>query len=415
MKRNASWVAACAWVIGAGGIMANAGDWTQWGGAARDFKSDCKGLADKWPEDGPKKLWTREIGDGYSSVVVDGDTLYTMYRKQPSQEVVVAMNAADGKTRWEYAYDANYTAEMQMEFGPGPHCTPLIVEDRIYTAGVMGNLYCLNKKTGKPIWSHDFVTEYGTQPMGRGYASSPLAIGNVVIVPVGAKDKAIIAFDQMTGNEVWSALSYEISHSSPIAVIVDGEPQVLVFTGQEISGLNPKTGELLWTHPHPTQYGANIATPTWLGDNMIFVSSAYGGGSRVIKLTKKDGKIVPEELWANKKVQIHHGNAIADNGMIYASSGSFGPAFLAGIDAKTGDIKWRERGFAKATMVYGDGKLIFLDQDGQLVLAIPGKDSVEIRSKCQLMKNIAWTVPALVGKTLYLRDREKLMALDLGA
>lgn len=401
-------------VISSAARPAPAGDWTQWGGASRDFKSDATGLAERWPEGGPKKLWSREIGDGYSAVIADGDTLYTMCRKPPDQEVVMAIQASDGQPLWEFAYSAKYTPEMQMEFGPGPHATPLVVEDRLYTVGVMGDLYCLNKKTGKPIWSHNFVAEYTTEPMGRGYASSPLAIGDVVILPVGAANKSIIAFDQKTGKEAWASLSFPVSHSSPLAITVDGEPQVLVFTAEQISGLNPKNGELLWTFAHATQYGANIATPTWLGDNRIFISSAYGGGSRMIELARVDGKFVPKEVWASKKIQIHHGNAIADGDLIYASSGSFGPAFLAGIDAKTGEIKWRERGFAKATLVYGDGKLIFLDQDGQLVLAIPGKDSVEIRSKCQLLKSVAWTAPTLVGRSLYLRDRSTLMKLDVG-
>ncbi len=54
--------------------------WTQWGGPNQDFKAQSTGLADKWGDDGPRRLWERDLGEGYSAILVDGGRLYTMYR-----------------------------------------------------------------------------------------------------------------------------------------------------------------------------------------------------------------------------------------------------------------------------------------------------------------------------------------------
>ena len=75
------------------------GSWTQWGGPNRDFVADSTGLAEQWPEAGPRELWSRDLGEGYSAILAEDDRLYTMYRAD-DQEVVICMNASDGKTIW---------------------------------------------------------------------------------------------------------------------------------------------------------------------------------------------------------------------------------------------------------------------------------------------------------------------------
>jgi len=128
-------------------------DWLQWGGPTRNFMSTSKGLAASWPASGPKQLWSRPLGQGHSSILVSGDTLYTMY-SQGEQEVAIALAAKTGKTIWEHKYDAP-TAGMNYKEGLGPHSTPLLVGDRLFTVGAIGKFHALDKKTGKVLWSHD--------------------------------------------------------------------------------------------------------------------------------------------------------------------------------------------------------------------------------------------------------------------
>jgi len=148
---------------------------------------------------------------------------------------------------------------------------------------------------------------------------------------------------------------------------------------------------------------------------MLFCSSAYDSGSRVLKLSNKEGKTVPEELWYSRKMRVHHANAIPLGDYVYGSSGDFGPAFFMGVNVKTGEIAWRERGFAKSTCVYADGKLIILDEDGQLALATATPQGLTVHSKCKLTERYSWAAPTLVGAKLYLRDRKNILALDLSA
>ena len=143
-------------------------EWPQFGGPYRNFKSDAKGLAAAWPNGGPKKLWSRQLGEGYSSIAVDGDVLYTMYR-QGSQEVVLAADAGAGKTIWEQKYDAPFQPRMQMENGAGPHATPLVTATTVFTAGILGKFQALDKKTGKVLWSHDVFREFGADQPDRGW------------------------------------------------------------------------------------------------------------------------------------------------------------------------------------------------------------------------------------------------------
>lgn len=403
--------------------------WPQFGGPNRNFTVDGKGLAEKWPEEGPRKLWSRELGDGYATIVVDGDLLFTMYRVG-EDEFAIALDAKTGKTAWEHKNASPFTTEMA-EFGPGPHTTPLLVGDRLYTIGTNAVMHAFDKKTGKVLWKHDLPAEFNAPVPGRGYGASPIAYKNTVIVVVDRKrepaeagaeppkpqpgqGQSLMAFDQETGSVVWKAQDFDMSYSSPVLIKFDGKDQLVVFSGAELSGLNPENGELLWSHPFKTQFGANLSSPLWDGKDTFFCSAAYDSGSRAIKLTKKDGKTVPEELWYSRKMRVHHGNSVYVNDHVYGSSGDFGPAFFMGMELQSGKIDWRERGFAKSTCVLAGGKLVILDEDGNLALATATPSGLTVHSKCKLLEKYAWAAPTLVGTKLYIRDRKNIMALELG-
>jgi len=387
-------------------------EWHQWGGPSRNFISSSKGLARSWPQTGPKQLWVRPLGAGHSAILVDGNTLYTMY-SQGDQEFVIALAANTGKTVWEHKYDSP-TAGLNLKEGPGPHSTPLLVGDLLYTVGATGKLHALNKKSGKVEWFHDLWKEYSGRKMDRGYSCSPLAYKNTVILTLGGDGQTLIAFNQKDGSIAWKNQSLDMSPSSPMLIKVDGQDQLITFLGKAITGVDPNNGQLLWSHPHVTEWGLNISTPVWGDDNLLFVSSAYSGGSRVLKLARKEGKTEVSELWFHRRLRLHHTTAIRIGDYIYASSGDFGPAFFSAVNIKTGETAFQDRSFPKSNFIYADGKLIILDEDGNLALATVSPTGLNVISKASLMKHLAWTVPTLVGKKLYVRDRATIAALDLG-
>lgn len=387
-------------------------DWLQWGGPGRNFTTSSKGLAASWPAGGPKQLWSRPLGGGHSSILAGGNTLYTMY-SQGEQEFVIALAADTGKTIWEYKYDAPALAGMDYEYGVGPHSTPLLVGDLLYTVGATGKFFAFDKKTGKVAWAHDLWTEYKGTKMGRGYSCSPIAYKNTVILTLGGPGQTLIAFNQKDGTIAWKNQTLDMSPSSPIIVNVDGQDQLIAFLGKVVAGIDPNNGNLLWSHPHVTEWGLNISTPVWGNDNLLFISSAYSGGSRVLKLAQKDGKTTVEELWFHRRMRLHHSTAIRIGDYVYGSSGDFGPAFLAAVNVKTGEIAYQDRSFPKSNLLLAEGKLIILDEDGNLALATATPTELKVISKVSVMKNLAWTAPTLVGTKLYLRDRHTIAAFDL--
>ena len=148
--------------------------------------------------------------------------------------------------------------------------------------------------------------------------------------------------------------------------------------------------------------------------SLLFVSSAYNGGSRVLRLTRRQGTVNVEEVWANRRVRVHFGNAVRLGNRIYASNGDFGAAPFAAIDIATGDMVWRDRSVSRATFIGVGNKLLILDEDGRLALATPGDTGLTIHAKASILGARAWTAPTLSGTTLYVRDLKQIVALDLG-
>jgi outer membrane protein assembly factor BamB len=386
-------------------------DWSQWGGPARDFTVKTKGLATTWPAAGPRQLWSRPLGAGHSAVVVGGNTLYTMY-SVGEEETVIALAADTGKTIWEHKYPSPHTG-LDYEYGAGPHSTPLLVGDLLFTIGSRGVLNAFDKKSGKVAWSHDLWKDFGGSKFGRGYSCSPIAYKNTIILTLGGAGQTLIAFNQKDGSVAWKNQTLDVSPASPIIINVDGQDQLIAFLGKVVAGIDPNDGNLLWSHGHVTEWGLNISNPVWGPDNLLFISSAYSGGSRVIKLTQKAGKTTAEEVWFHRRMRLHHGTAIRIGDYVYGSSGDFGPAFFAAVNVKTGEIAYQDRSFPKVNFVHADGKLIILDEDGNLALATATPTELKVISKVSVLKNLAWTAPTLVGTKLYLRDRRTIAAFDL--
>jgi outer membrane protein assembly factor BamB len=221
--------------------------WTQWGGPHRNFTTEASGLKSSWPAGGPKVIWKRPLGEGFSSASVEGNVLYTMYGV-PGQEIVTAIDAGTGKTLWEHTTPVTFRNDFS-EVGNGPYATPLLVGDRVFTTGSVGRLQCLDKKTGKELWNQMLWTTHGGTHMMFGYAASPIAFRDLVIVPVGAKGKATMAFRQTDGVVAWAKGGIPNAYSSPLLINLDGLEQLVQVMDGLVFGLNPHNGNLQWQIP----------------------------------------------------------------------------------------------------------------------------------------------------------------------
>jgi outer membrane protein assembly factor BamB len=387
--------------------------WTQWGGPNRNFQTSASGLKAQWPATGPKVVWKRPLGEGYSSPSVENGVLYTMYGR-PREEVVLAADAATGKTLWEQPNPMTFRSDAP-DMGNGPYATPLIVGDRLFTTGVAGRLQCFEKKTGKLVWSQELWEKHGGSRLMYGYSSSPIAFRELVIVPVGGRGKSVMAFRQADGAVAWAKGDLGNVYSSPILIDVDGLEQLVVLLDGAMIGLNPHNGDLQWRVPFTAGYSIAVATPVWGPGNLLFISAEYDAGSKVIELKRNGLQTTATELWNSNRLRLHHGNAMRIGDTVYFTSGGKGSqAILTAVDVKTGKVHWQERSIAKATFVWADQKLITLDQDGNLMLAQPSTEGFKVVSKVELLTNLSWTPPTLVGTRLYIRDRKSMMAVELG-
>ena len=416
----------CSLTIAIGTKAQEATTWSQWGGPHRNFITDATGLADSWPESGPPVQWSRTLGTGHSAIISGGDRLYTMYRvgngqgregPWESEETVVALNAQTGETLWEYTYPSKLE---DTSFGSGPHATPLLVDNRVFTGGTNKQLYAFDAVSGEVLWSHDLVADFNAPPLlirprvKSGYGCSPLAYKDTVICSVGGPGQSVMAFRQMHGRAVWAGGDFLVSEAPPVLIDVSGQTQLVVFGGGTVNGMDPDDGTVLWTHPHDPGNDFNFMVPIWGEDNILFVSSGYKTGSRALRLTREDNLTTVEELWLDPQLQFMFLNPLRIGDYIYGTDGTFGPSFVTGVDVRTGQTLWQERGFARGSMLYADGKVILMDEDGDLALTRMTPDGMTVLGRTTIFQSTSWSAPTLVGTTLYVRDREKIMALDLG-
>ena len=404
--------------------------WQQFGGPDRDFTVDqTPPLAESWPADGPVEVWRRPLGHGHSAILFDRDRLFTMYRQADSmadsaepkfseREVIVALDAASGDTLWEFDYPSKV---QDFGRGAGPHATPLVVGDRLFAVGTNKRLHALETATGSLLWEVDFVEDLGAPPLlirpmvKSGYASSPVAYGDLLLCFVGGPGQSVIAFDQATGSVVWRSGDFLISGASPIIASVDGQDQAIFFAGSLAAGLDPSTGTVLWAHAHDAGNDFNLTQPVWGDDQILFLSSAYRAGSRAVRLRQTGGVTSVEELWFEPRIKFQFLNAVRVGSVVYGTTGQSGTAFLTAVDVETGKEHWRERGFGQSTLLHADDKLFVLTEDGELAVTRASAEGLQVLARAQIFDGRSWTVPTLVDRRLFARDRETIVALDVGA
>jgi outer membrane protein assembly factor BamB len=388
-------------------------DWPRWRGPQLDGISRETGLLTIWPKDGPRQLWKVPLGGGFSAVAVAQGRLFTQ-TKEKNREIVLCLDPATGRELWSYRYDCDYGAHPTFTGGgmpksrTGPRATPTVDGDRVYTQGATGILLCLDAKTGKRVWQQDLLKIAERECPTPGYCGCPLILGDRLYVQTGGlAGKAIAALDKKDGRVLWQALNETLAPSTPIAIEADGVSQIIFFLGKAAVGVAPHDGTLLWRYPWSTRFDLNIATPV-CADGKVFISSNYGSGGAVLRLTKNSE---PETIWKTLAMQNHISTSVLYEGNLYG----FSEQRLRCVDFLTGKVHWDKAGLGRGTVLVADGHLIILGDHGELVLAKATPAAFLEISRCQVFDKgtLTWTVPVLANGQLYVRSENALLALDL--
>jgi outer membrane protein assembly factor BamB len=376
-------------------------DWPQWRGPRQDGISRETGLLAEWPEKGPAELWRVPLGNGFSAVSVVGERAFTLFGSTAG-EFAAAFHVADGKTVWKTRLS---DLLENPSYGDGPRATPAIDSGRVYVLSGKGALQCLDAADGKLIWGCDLLEKFGGKPPEYGFAASPVVMGDMLVVVVGAGNgKSLAAFDKANGKVLWTALDDKIGYSTPREVVVDGVSQIVV-----LMGVSSKDGKEYWRHAWKTEQDANVATPVISG-NRLFISTGYSTGCALFALSVKDGKPAADKVWANKEMKNYFSTSVLVDGYLYG----FNNNKLACLDFRTGKKKWDASGFNRGSLIAADGKLIIYGADGLLALAEISPAAYKELARFKFCDARTWTVPTLSGGRLFLRNEKELACLKVG-
>lgn len=261
-----------------------ADDWPEWRGRGRRGEWNEGGILDRFPPGGLKVHWRTPVRAGYAGPAVAAGRVYVAdFQKgagSTGTERLVCLDERTGKVLWTREWVADYRG---LSYPLGPRATPTVDGDRVYVVGATGQLFCLRTSNGEVLWQKDYRKDYGLNLPGWGMASAPLVDGDRLIALVGGRpDAKMMAFDKRSGKELWRALGSEEEpgYGQPVLTTAAGVRQVLIWHASALAALHAETGRVLWQEPFRVNMGMTLATPVMAG-NRVLVSSFYNGSMLV--------------------------------------------------------------------------------------------------------------------------------------
>ena len=393
---------------------AEAQEWTQWRGPARDGSVSTKNTPVAWPEK-LKQTWRVEIGEGYSSPVVAGGTVFIHGRRDP-EEIVSSINLADGKVLWQQKYQAEFKKnQYAVEMAKGPNATPLVAGNRLFTLGVTGVVSAWDTATGKQLWTRDFSKLIDTSKMFCGTAASPLLVNGRVVVQIGSDIHGgqVLALNPATGATEWEWSGLGPGYASPVLIEVAGTHQIVTMTEGSIVGLDSQTGKELWSVPFPDEWHENISTPLWTGAQLVV--SGTRRGTHAYTLAQTAGKWQATEIWKNPDIAMYMSSPVFGDGLIYGHSSKRKGQFFA-IDAKTGVVRWTSEGREgeHASLLLTPQHVIFLTNGADLIVAKRNTPAFAVERRYEVAQASTFATPVLLGSNILVRDATGLILLTAG-
>ena len=422
----------------------HASDWPQWLGPNRDSVWLESGIVETFPQDGPKVLWRKKIGGGYTGPAVVDGRVFVMDRQVaenadlpgnafargviPGTEAVHCLDAKTGEQVWEHRYDCTYT----MSYSTGPRCTPVVNGGKLWTVGAEGNLFCLDAATGKVLWSHDFKADYDARTPMWGFAGHPLLDENRLICLVGGPGCVAMAFDKDSGKELWRSLdAREPGYAPPTMIEAGGTKQIILWHPQAVNSLDPGTGKVFWSHPWQLRSGLSVATPRLAGDRLFFTS--FYNSSKCFKLdSAKPGATLEwaGDSFSEKKtdtlhslistpfIQDGHIYGVCSYGQLRCLKVGTGERLWETFDATTGGepVRW-----ANAFIIKHEDRFILANELGDLIIAKLTPKGYEELSRAKILKPtttdprraVVWSHPAFADRCVFMRNDEEIVCVSL--
>jgi outer membrane protein assembly factor BamB len=414
-------------------ISAGADEWPQWRGPTRDGVWRETGVVEKFASDRLTPRWSAPIGSGYSGpTVADGRVFVTDRLVEPKQvERVHCFDWKTGESLWSYEYDCPY---VNVSYTAGPRAAVSISDGRAYALGTMGHLHCFDAATGEVLWKKDLNEHYKIRMPIWGVAAAPLVDGDRVILHIGGSDRAcLVALDKVTGEEKWTALDDDASYSAPIIVQQAGQRVLVVWTGESVSGLDPTSGEVFWSHPfRPKEMVINVATPV-LEKDRLFLTSFYDG-AQMLRLNSDALEV--SEIWKRQGRNEQNTDGLhsiistpfADGDYVYGVD-SYGE--LRCLDAKTGERIWEDLTavpkdrWSTIHFVRNGDRVWMFNERGEVIISRLSPKGFEEISRAKLLDptsvqlsrrgGVCWAHPAFAYRHIFARSDDKIVCASLEA
>jgi outer membrane protein assembly factor BamB len=379
-------------------------DWPQWRGPNRDAKVTGFKIPDVWPKELTKK-WKINIGQGDATPALVNNKIYA-FTRQDSNEILICLNAIDGKELWKESYTAPAVTGAPGSH-PGPRSSPCVINGKIVTFGVSGILSCFNTETHKILWHKDDFP--GIWP--QFYTSmSPLIVDNLCIVHLGKETEgALIAYDIETGKPKWNWTSEGPTYSSPMLMTIDGIKQVVIHCEKNLYGINLADGKQLWKVETPNQK-MFYSCPTAVIDGQIIYYTGQGTGSRAVKISKKGDEYITEELWSNNESGTTFNTPVLKEGLLYGFNPQ-GKMFC--INAKTGQTAWTgKETFNRFGTIIDAGAVLFaLSSQSELTVFEPSEKEYKELARYKVADTEVYAYPIISGNRIYIKDKDSLTLL----
>jgi outer membrane protein assembly factor BamB len=352
-------------------------------------------------------LWRHRSAGGYSEVAVSGDRAVTMDLRD-GLDVVIAFDAATGRTLWSSRLAPTYRGHNGSQ--DGPIATPTIDGNQVFAVGPHGAIAAFDLVTGGEQWRHDLRAMGAAMPEW-GFAASPLVEGRLVIVPAGGRESpGVLAFDRGTGRQVWSAgRGGSAGYSSAVAATIDGARHIVVFRGDRVFAVAPSNGQELWSIPGSDPNLEVLNSPIRIGERSFLLTHARE--SALISIARKNGRFSATEVWRTARFRGAVGPMIHYDGFLYGFSG---PQLIC-VDAGTGEIQWRER-LESGTLAGAGGQLFVLGErtgDLRVVQASPERYRESSRQRVFTPDVTSLTGPSIANGRLYVRNTREIAAFEL--
>jgi outer membrane protein assembly factor BamB len=363
--------------------------WTGFRGLNRDGHYEQTKISAK-----PRLLWKQPIGGGYASFACGEGRAFTIEQRRQN-ETATAYDIQTGRELWSHQWPTEFLEALG---GDGPRATPVYDDGRVYFLGALGELRCLSADDGKLLWRkpHEVNLTYGA-------SASPLIVENKLI----AVAEHVIAYDKLTGGQIWKFSGEKPAYSSPMLVTLAGQRQLLTVGKTRAMGLSVEDGKLLWEFPWVVLQGnRNIAQPVILSTNRVFLSAGYGTGCAAVEITP-DG---PREVWRNKNMKNKFTSSVLWQNHIYGLDEDI----LVCLDAETGARKWKDGRYGYGQLLLASGFLVILCGDGDLAFVKASPDSHQEVLRIRAIEGKTWNHLALEYDKLLVRNAVEMACFHIG-